>query len=174
MNLAPVVEPLSKETFSFLARRAYSEDPQKVALWGGMFLQEMRTAGVLGVAKHFPGSGDADPHERLPETSAHPSDPEDPLTLPFRTLHKKGILEALMVGHVQVPAEKVEEPATLSPRILTEILRKQWKYEGLVVTEMIPDEGTFPNGDPSEAVVRALNAGGGSGHVSGGRLPHDP
>ncbi|HOV37424.1 MAG TPA: glycoside hydrolase family 3 N-terminal domain-containing protein [Spirochaetales bacterium] len=171
MNLAPVVEPLSEETLSFLSRRAYSEDPQKATLMGGTFLQEMRTAGVLGVAKHFPGSGDADPHERLPKSSAHPSDPEDPLTLPFRSLHKRGLLDALMVGHVRVPSEGIEEPATLSPRILTEILRKQWRYEGLVVTDDIRMKGLSRTEDPSDAVVRALNAGADMVMYLGGDYP---
>jgi len=159
MNLAPVLEPLTPETQSFLSRRSYSVEPARCAELGALFIQEMGEAGVLSVAKHFPGTGDGDPHERLPKSSAKPSDPSDPYTLPFRTLQKKGILEALMVSHVQLHREGVQEPATLSSVILQKVLRNQWGFEGLIVTDDFRMKSLTQARDPIEGVVRSIVAG---------------
>ncbi|GAB4375663.1 MAG: hypothetical protein Kow009_10930 [Spirochaetales bacterium] len=159
MNLAPVVEPLSPENRFFLERRTYSSDPARTAQLGEWYLKEMREAGIVGVAKHFPGSGDGDPHERLPESSAKPSESTDPYTLPFRVLKQKGVLDAVMVSHVRLPHEGVEEPASLSSRVLQGILRSQWGFDGLVMTDDILMRGLTQAADPAEGVIQALLAG---------------
>ncbi len=159
MNLAPVVEPLTQETLSVLSRRAFSSDPEHAARLGEIYLQEMQKAGVLGVAKHFPGTGNGDPHEKLPESQAKPSDSADPYTLPFRILQKKGALEALMVSHVLLPREGAREPATLSSSILQKVLRSQWGFEGLVLTDDFRMKSLTQAIDPIEGVVRSIEAG---------------
>jgi len=171
MNLAPVVEPLTNETKAFLSRRSYSPDPERTAVLSALFIQEMGEAGVLSVAKHFPGTGDGDPHERLPRSSAKPSDPTDPYTLPFRILQKKGILEALMVSHVQVPREGVREPATLSNVLLRTVLRNQWGFEGLIVTDDFRMKSLTQSRDPIEGVVRSVLAGADFVMYLGGEYP---
>ncbi|MCX7786619.1 MAG: hypothetical protein N2442_02835 [Spirochaetes bacterium] len=171
MNLAPVVEPLTPETQSFLSRRSYSLDPARSAEIGAMFLQEMREAGVLGVAKHFPGTGDGDPHERLPKSSAKPTDPSDPYSLPFRILQKKGVLEALMVSHVRLPREGVQEPATLSSLILQKVLRNLWDFEGLIVTDDFRMKSLTQSQDAIEGVVRSIAAGADLVMYLGGEYP---
>ena len=171
MNLAPVVEPLTEETQPFLFYRTYSSDPTRITELSEQFLRAMQEAGVVGVAKHFPGSGEGDPHERLTRSFAKPSNPADPYTLSFRSLHKKGVLEALMVSHVQVPQEGVQEPATLSSLILQNILREQWGFEGLILTDDMRMKSITQGVDPIEGVVRAIQAGADMVMYLGGEYP---
>lgn len=171
MNLAPVVEPLSQETRFFLSRRAYAADPVRITQLGELYLKEMREAGIVGVAKHFPGSGDGDPHERLPQSSAKPSESTDPYTLPFRVLKQKGVLDAVMVSHVRLPREGVEVPATLSPLILQKILREQWGFGGLIITDDLRMKSLAQVEDPVEGVLRSLLAGADLVMYLGGDYP---
>ena len=171
MNLAPVVEPLTEETRPFLSRRTFSTDPTRITELSEQFLQAMREAGVVGVAKHYPGSGDEDPHEELPKSSARPSDPADPYTLPFRSLHGKGVLDAVMVSHVRVPRAGVQGPASLSPVILQNILREQWRFEGLILTDDMRMKSITQREDPIEGVVRSIQAGADMVMYLGGEYP---
>ncbi|MFQ3621740.1 MAG: glycoside hydrolase family 3 N-terminal domain-containing protein, partial [Spirochaetales bacterium] len=159
LNLAPVVEPLTEETRSFLGRRIYASDPEKVAGITAMFIEEMQKVGVVGVAKHFPGSGNSDPHMGVSLSRAKPSDLRDSLTLPFRLLLQRGLLPAIMVSHVMLPEEGVREPATLSEKVLTQILRNQWRYTGLVVTDDFLMKGLSSFSPPAEGVVRSIRYG---------------
>ena len=171
MNLAPVVEPLTEEIRPFLARRTFSSDPARITELSEQFLRAMREAGVVGVAKHFPGSGDGDPHERLPKSSAKPSDPADPYSLPFRALQQKGVLDAVMVSHVRLPQEGVQGPATLSPLVLQNILREQWHFEGLILTDDMRMKSITQGMDPIEGVVRSIQAGADMVMYLGGEYP---
>jgi len=171
MNLAPVVEPLTEETRSFLSRRAFSSDPARITELSEQFLRAMEEAGVVGVAKHFPGSGNGDPHLGLPKSSAKPSNPVDPYTLPFRALQRKGVLDALMVSHVRVPQEGVQVPASLSQVILQNILREQWGFEGLILTDDMRMKSITQGMDPLEGVVRSIQAGADMVMYLGGEYP---
>jgi beta-N-acetylhexosaminidase len=142
MNLAPVLEPLNDENQEFLRRRAYSADPAAAADLGGIVVDAMRDGGILAAGKHFPGSGDGDPHDGLPVFSYDLTDPDQHQILPFRRVVSGHGLAALMTSHVLTPSLYPPSlgpgpPATLSGRVQTGYLRDFLGFRGMVMTDDI-------------------------------------
>jgi beta-N-acetylhexosaminidase len=144
--------------------RSFGEDPRQVAAQVTAFIQgahEDKHDYVLATAKHFPGHGDtaADSHLNMPVITADRQRLESVELVPFRAAIDAGV-DSIMTAHVAVPAlAPADVPATLSPAILTDLLRKQMGFDGLVVTDAL-DMGSIANGFSSaEAAVRALEAG---------------
>ena len=119
----------------------------------------MRDGGILAVGKHFPGSGDADPHEGLPLFSFDASDPEGRQVLPFRTAIRDFGLGALMSSHVVAPSLDPELPVTLSARAQTEHLRERLGFGGIVMTDDINMKALTKGLDPGAAAVAAIASG---------------
>ncbi len=117
----------------------------------------------VAVYKHFPGYGglSIDPHEALP---VRREDWESHLE-PFWQVRKEA--EAIMTAHVQVPALDRENPASLSYTMITELLREEWGFDGVVVTDSLTMQGVAPDQEDfeascasvAEAAIRAFNAG---------------
>jgi beta-N-acetylhexosaminidase len=142
--------------------RSFGEDPSKVAEFVSAFVRGVEENGGLATAKHFPGHGDTsgDSHLDLPVIHADKERLEHLELVPFRAAIAAGA-SSVMTGHLSVPALEPDPntPATLSPRILTELLRKEMGYEGLVVTDAMDMGGITVRNAPGEAVVRAVVAG---------------
>ncbi len=144
--------------------RSYGENPQTVAAHVAAFIEGAHSDPknlVLTTAKHFPGHGDTatDSHMNLATIPAD-RDRLDRLELvPFRAAIAAGV-DSIMTAHIAVPALAPPDlPATLSPAILTDLLRKQLGFHGLVITDAL-DMGGVAKGFPTgEACVRALEAG---------------
>jgi len=157
MNFAPVLEPLTKENRGFLGPRSYSADPATVAVYGGLFVEAMRKTGVTAVGKHFPGSGDGDPHRGLPRLEASREGMEA-LVLPFREAAAKG-LPGIMVSHVLCPALDSANPATLSARIQNDLLRSELGFRGFAVSDDLNMKAVSARLPASKAAVLAVGAG---------------
>src|SRR5439155_18626791 len=116
---------------------------------------------VLTTAKHFPGHGDTagDTHMNLETISADRARLERLELVPFKAAIEGGV-DSIMTAHIAVPALSPPDlPATLSPAILTDLLRKQLGFNGLVVTDALEMGGIAKGYSSGEASVRALEAG---------------
>jgi beta-glucosidase len=141
--------------------RSFGSEPTTVARHVGAWIDGCHAAGVLATAKHFPGHGRTtrDSHTELPRVEASRNDLDVDLT-PFRSavVHR---VDAIMTAHVSFPALDVSgTPATLSRTIITDLLRNELRFSGLVVTDAINMKGVSPEADDQgETATRALIAG---------------
>jgi len=142
--------------------RSFGENPERVAQFVGEFVRGVQESGGLATAKHFPGHGDtaADSHIDLPVIRADRARLDSLELVPFRgaiSMH----VDSIMTGHLNVPALEPDPntPATLSHNILTDVLRKQLGFQGLVVTDAMDMGGITVRYAPGEAAVRAFVAG---------------
>jgi beta-N-acetylhexosaminidase len=159
---APVLDVNSNPANPIINVRSFGEDPELVARLGCAFARGVRGAGLLACGKHFPGHGDVDTDSHLalatvPGDGARLRAVE---LLPFQRAAAEG-LEAVMTGHLGVPGlgEDPALPATLSKRILGDVLRGELGFTGLVVTDALDMGGVKDKLPPAEVAVRALLAG---------------
>jgi beta-glucosidase-like glycosyl hydrolase/CubicO group peptidase (beta-lactamase class C family) len=142
--------------------RSFGEDPARVAEFVKEFIRGVEENGALATAKHFPGHGDtaSDSHIDLPVIQANRDRLEHLELVPFRAAIAAGA-SSIMTGHLSVPALEPDTntPATLSSKILTDLLRKELHFEGLVVTDAMDMGGITVRYAPGEAAVRAFVAG---------------
>ena len=163
MVFGPVLDVVpSAETSWYMYRRSFGTDPERVALLAGAWARGLMDVGVMPVGKHFPGHGAtrANSHETLPVIGSSRAVLEERDLLPFRRYIELGY-PALMTAHVSVPALEPERiPADMSAPIMTDLLRKDLGFKGLVISDAL-NMGGFRTSD-SDSVpgpVRALLAG---------------
>jgi beta-N-acetylhexosaminidase len=141
--------------------RSFGEDPRRVAEFVTAAVHGTREGGALSTVKHFPGHGDTavDSHIGLPTIRADRARLERLELVPFRAAVSAGV-EAVMTAHVALPLFTGDDlPATLSPKVTTDLLRRELKFDGLVVTDSL-GMGAITKGFPGgEASVRAIQAG---------------
>lgn len=166
---APVVDVNTAATNPIIATRSFGDDPHAVARYASAFAKGLQDGGVLAVAKHFPGHGCTlqDSHDVLATVTRTLDELEAIDLVPFRTLIAEDV-GGVMVGHLATPAiDPVRDrPATLSPAVVLDVLRRRLGYEGLVVTDAM-DMGGFPR--DADAPLAVLQ----SGHDVL-LMPHDP
>ncbi|MGE0406660.1 MAG: glycoside hydrolase family 3 N-terminal domain-containing protein, partial [Candidatus Korobacteraceae bacterium] len=134
--------------------------PDEVIRYAREFLRGLKDVGILGSGKHFPGLGEGklDTHHELPQISKSMRQLWEEDLLPYRTLHRS--LPFVMVSHAAYPqATRQPLPATLSRKLITDVLRKRIGYRGLIVTDDM-DMGALLAAAPIEtAAVETLRAG---------------
>ena len=142
--------------------RSFGEDPARVSEFVAAFVRGVEENGGLATAKHFPGHGDTstDSHLDLPTVNsdlAHLDSVELP---PFRAAIAAGV-GSIMTAHLSVPALEADPnvPATMSPKIMTDLLRHQLGFDGLVVTDALDMGGVTVRYPPGEVAVRSILAG---------------
>jgi len=159
---APVCDVNNNPGNPIINTRSFGEDPAKVAEYATEFIRGVEENGALATAKHFPGHGDTavDSHIDLPTIKADRDRLEHLELVPFRAAIAAGV-GSIMTGHLNVPAFEPDPnvPATLSPNILTDLLRKQLGFQGLVITDALDMGGITVRFAPGEAAVRAFLAG---------------
>jgi beta-N-acetylhexosaminidase len=161
MNLAPVLDINHNPRNPVINVRAFGDDPSLVAALGGAYALGQEQAGLATVAKHFPGHGTtaSDSHFSLPRIEADLETLSRSDLVPFRHAFGAG-LPALMTAHVQVPAlEPDGTPASLSPRVVTGLLRGTLGFDGLVITDDLEMRAISGELGVGEAAVRAILAG---------------
>ena len=161
-NFAPDVDINTNPANPIIGNRSFGEDKQNVALKGIAFSKGMQAAGVLGSAKHFPGHGDTskDSHKTLPLIDFPANRLQDIEMYPFKELINNGIA-SVMVGHLNIPSleSKVGLPSSLSHHIITDILKTQLGFEGLVFTDALGMKGVSEYLPVGEVEVAAFLAG---------------
>ena len=158
-NFAPVLDVNNNPANPVISERSFGEDPAEVARLAGAWLAGASGAGVACCVKHFPGHGDTsvDSHRDLPVVDK-PLEALRALELaPFRALLSRA--PALMTAHILYPRIDPDLPATLSPRILGDLLRREWGYEGVVITDALDMHAIHKRFGHERAAVLALRAG---------------
>jgi len=162
MNFAPVVDINSNPNNPVILNRSFGEAREDVLASSLQYMKGMQDAGVLANAKHFPGHGDTnvDSHKDLPVVNKSLSELMQQELWPYQPLFNSG-LASIMVAHLSLPQLDAEPhvPSTLSKPIVTDILRKQMQFEGLVLTDAMNMQGVTKYFPAGEADVRALMAG---------------
>ena len=159
---APVLDVNNNPDNPIINVRSFGEDPQQVGEMGVAFVRGVQDNGAIATGKHFPGHGDTDvdSHVGLP-VILHDRARMDSVELkPFRRAIDSG-MRAIMTAHISVPSLNGggREPSTLSPEVLTEILRDELGFGGIVFTDAMDMSAVASQFRSGEAAVRALEAG---------------
>ncbi len=161
-NFAPVADVNINPQNPIINTRSFGEAPQRVAEYVAAFIRGSEENGVLATAKHFPGHGDSseDSHIGLPVIWGDRARLEQVELVPFRAAIAAGV-STIMTGHLAVPALEPdpELPATMSRRILSDLLRGELGFRGLIVTDALTMGGVTARYAPGDVAVRAVEAG---------------
>ena len=159
---APVLDVNSNPENPIINTRAFGEEPDQVGALGRAFVRGLRAGGALGVGKHFPGHGDTrvDSHLTLPEVDADRARLDAVEFVPFRAAIDEGI-DGIMTAHVSMPGVLGPDapPATLSPVFMTDILRQEMGFEGVVYTDALRMGAITEAYGAGEAAVLSFEAG---------------
>jgi beta-N-acetylhexosaminidase len=159
-NFAPVADVNSNPANPIIGVRSFGENPHLVARYVAEAVRGYQEAGLLACAKHFPGHGDTsvDSHLALP-TVRGDRGRLDQVELPaFRAAIRAGV-GAIMTTHILFPELDEERAATVSPTILTGLLREELQFDGLVITDCLEMEAIAGTIGTPRAAVEALKAG---------------
>lgn len=162
MNFAPTVDLFTDHNSTIIGTRSFGDDPEKAGILGSAFVSGSLAAGVIPTVKHFPGHGDTsiDSHGRLPVINIDLETLKNRELVPYEYLIKENV-PAVMSGHLSFPQiEPSGCPASLSRYFLTDLLRNQLGYKGLIITDDMTMVGaTSYAGSLSNAFRMAVEAG---------------
>ena len=160
VNFAPVLDVNIDPMNPIIGNRSYGDDPQRVADIGCAAMEGMVEGGVIATLKHYPGHGNVntDSHLDLPVNHTDPAVLERTEFLPFQQAFRRGA-PALMSCHIVFSKIDPELPATLSPRIIGELLRKKQGFDGLVFTDCMEMDAIQKGWGMEKGAVLAVAAG---------------
>src|SRR5271170_6810626 len=161
LNLAPVVDvSFNGDLDNSLKNRTWGLDPETVTQNAGAFNRTMREQGVLSCGKHFPGYSRAavDPHHELPVVARSRRELQEDEWKAFQALAPE--LDSMMVGHANYPSlDDSGFPSSLSRKIIHGILRGEWGYQGVVISDDLDMGAIVGHYGLAESVTRAVEAG---------------
>jgi len=160
-DLSPVVDLAFKKSEKVLGSRAVSADPKEAVRYAREFLAGLRSAGVLGCLKHFPGLGEAnlDTHRKLPQVSKAWKALWSEDLKPYRDLRREAPM--VLVGHgAYQSVTKTRTPASLSSKWIDGILRRKIGYQGLVISDDLEMGAVLTAASTAHAAVEHIRAGG--------------
>ncbi|TDD11372.1 glycoside hydrolase family 3 protein [Nonomuraea deserti] len=157
IDFAPSADVNSNPDNPVIGLRSFGADPALVSRHARAFVRGLQSAGVAACVKHFPGHGDTtvDSHHGVPEMAA---DTVEDALLPFADAVREGV-KAVMTGHLLVPSYDGELPATLSPKVLTGLLREELGFQGVIITDAIEMAAVAAAYGIGGASARAIAAG---------------
>jgi beta-N-acetylhexosaminidase len=160
MNMAPVLDVNSNPDNPVIGDRAFSSVPEEVGEMALVTAAGLQDNKVVACGKHFPGHGDtnADSHKELPVVDASRERLEAIEFPPFRRAAAAGVA-TMMTAHVLYKGLDDQLPATLSPAIITNLLREEMRYEGVVLTDDLEMHAIVDHYGVGDAAVRAILAG---------------
>ena len=159
---APVLDVNNNPDNPIINVRSFGEDPVEVSRMGIAFVQGIQDHGAIATGKHFPGHGDTDidSHLSLPIIRHDRARMDSVELMPFKAAIDAG-MGAVMTAHISVPSLNggVREPSTLSPMVLTSVLRDQLGFDGIIFTDAMDMSAIARRHSAGDAAVRALEAG---------------
>lgn len=171
-DFAPVMDVNSNPRNPIIGTRSFSDDPQTVSTYGVSFAEGLKETGTITALKHFPGHGDVatDSHTGFPVQEKTYDELKECELVPFQAAIDAGA-DMVMTAHIQYPSvdsrtytststgEEVYYPATLSDRILKDILREDMGFEGVIVSDALNMAAIADNFKPEDVTRMALEAG---------------
>jgi len=157
----PVLDVNNNPANPVIGARSFSEDPRLTARLGAATVRGLQDGGVLATGKHFPGHGDTETnsHLALSVVTASRARLDSVELVPFKAAIEAHV-GAIMTFHGYLPAlDSSGVPATLSPRVMTDLLRRQLGFKGLLVTDAMDMKGVVDKYGASEAATMAIAAG---------------
>jgi beta-N-acetylhexosaminidase len=158
---APVLDVNNNPDNPVINTRSYSEDPELAARMGVAFIHGLQDHGMIATGKHFPGHGDTgvNSHLALPVVTVSRSRLDTVELVPFRAAVNAGV-GAIMSFHGAMPAlDSSNVPGTLSPKVLTGLLRGEMGFKGIIISDAMDMRGVLDTYGSDEAVKRAIAAG---------------
>jgi len=158
---APVLDVNNNPDNPVINTRSYGEDPQLDARLGVAFIHGVQDHGMIATGKHFPGHGDTgvNSHLALPVVTVSRSRLDTVELVPFRAAVNGGV-GAIMSFHGAMPAlDSSNVPGTLSPKVLTGLLRGELGFKGVIISDAMDMRGVLDQYGSDEAVKRAISAG---------------
>lgn len=160
LDYAPVLDIHTNPANSVIGDRALAGDAAAVARLGAVLVEALQASGLAACGKHFPGHGDTstDSHLELPLVE-HPPDRLRAVEFePFRAAIAAGVA-SLMTAHILVPSLDEARPATLSPAIITRILREELGFDGVIISDDLEMKAVSARYAVADAAVAAIAAG---------------
>jgi len=161
MAFAPVLDVNNNPKNPVISLRSFGENPQLVAQLGAALVRGIQENGMLATGKHFPGHGDTEQnsHLELARVAGSAARLDSVELVPFRAAVKAGV-RGIMTFHGQLPGLDTSSlPATLNPRIMTDLLRGRLGFHGLLVTDALDMNGVLGKMTMAEVTQRAVIAG---------------
>ncbi|MDR3551172.1 MAG: glycoside hydrolase family 3 N-terminal domain-containing protein [Candidatus Babeliales bacterium] len=162
LNLAPVVDVNNNPKNPVINSRSFGADKELVAHKAILYMQGLQDAGIMACAKHFPGHGDTDvdSHYDLARITHARERLDDIEFFPFKKLIKAGCM-AIMIAHLEVSALEPREylPTSLSHAVVTALLKDEFDFKGLIITDSLGMVGVTKYHQPGELELEALQAG---------------
>ena len=170
-DLAPVIDVNNNPSNPVIGLRSFSSDPEIVGAMGEKYVEGLQSEGIITTCKHFPGHGDTsvDSHTGLPLINKTYDELKKVELAPYSSIIDK--TDMIMTAHIQFPkietgeyvskstGEKINIPATLSKTIITDILRKDLGYDGVVITDSMVMSAIKENFGLVDSATLAINAG---------------
>ncbi|WP_221090708.1 glycoside hydrolase family 3 N-terminal domain-containing protein [Deinococcus aquaedulcis] len=159
-NYAPSLDVNVDPLNPVIGERSFGANPHLVARLGVAWALGSETAGVLSSVKHYPGHGDTrvDSHLALPVVNKTRAELEACEWVPFRAAAEAGV-GSVMTAHILYPALDPDRPATLSPTLLSGVLRGEWGYGGVIVTDAMDMKAVADRYPGGRGAALALMAG---------------
>ncbi len=160
LDFAPVLDVHTNPNNLVIGDRALAEKAADVARLGAAIVRTLQAEGIAACGKHFPGHGDtsADSHLELPLVEHPPERLREVEFAPFRAAIDAGVA-TIMTAHVLVPSLDEQRPATLSKRIVADILRHELHYDGVILSDDLEMKAIAKEYAVPSAAVMAIEAG---------------
>jgi beta-N-acetylhexosaminidase len=161
VDFAPVADCALETANTVIGTRAFGSDPLRVGRFAGAFARGLETGGVAASLKHFPGHGSTavDSHLELPRVRSREAEFRARDLQPFAAAISGGAAQIVMAGHVVVEAFDADRPASLSPRVLSRLLRDELGFEGVACTDCLQMDAIARDPGTVAGAVAALAAG---------------
>ena len=159
--LAPVLDVNNNPSNPIINLRSYGDNSDIVSNFGLQFIKGIQDQGLYACPKHFPGHGNTsvDSHASLPLIKSSISELNNIELKPFKNAVDNNV-KMIMMGHIAVPAlDPSSKPASHSYKITTDLLVKDWKFNGLIITDGMEMGGIIKEAWSGEAAIRAIEAG---------------
>jgi len=158
-NFAPVLDVNNNPSNPVIGERSFSNDPVEVSRLAAAWMRGSLKEGVACCVKHFPGHGDThvDSHHALPTVDKSRVELNALELAPFKALASQA--PAMMTAHIVYPQIDPDRPATLSPQLLKGILRDDWGYDGVVITDALMMKAVAERFGYAKSAVMAIAAG---------------
>ena len=161
MIFAPVLDINNNSSNPIINIRSYGDTPRMVTRYGIPFIKGIQDGGLIACAKHYPGHGNTsiDSHTSLPIIDISQKELYENELIPFKNASDANV-KSIMIGHIVIPQiDSKNLPATFSKKITNDILRKEWNYKGLIITDALEMGALTSETWHGESAVKAIEGG---------------